>query len=312
LTQRAWSASSLEQFSRCPYKFALHGILGLKPREESAALEQLDPLTRGALFHEVQFSALGELREAGLLPLKLDKVTRAIALCDQVLNRIAAKYEDQLAPAIPRVWRTEIEDLRTDLRGWLQHAAQNDDDWQPIHFEFGFGLEPREGRDRASTSEEAVLSEGVRLRGSIDLIERHVLTRALRVTDHKTGKPPEQVPAYVGGGRHLQPILYALAAERLLGEEVEAGRLFYATQRGSYRHMLIPASDTARRFAAKLLQNIDGAIAGGFLPPAPEKDACAICDYRLVCGPYEERRFLRHKNRKEERLEPLIEIRAML
>jgi ATP-dependent helicase/nuclease subunit B len=309
---RAWSPSSLEQFAVCPYKFALHGILNLKAREEDGPLEQLDPLTRGALFHEVQFALLGELKLADLLPVKRDNLARAIALCDRVLDRISSAYSEKLAPAIPRVWDSEIEDLRTDLRGWLQQAAQNDDDWKPIHFEFAFGLEPREGRDPSSTAEEAVLAEGVRLRGSIDLVEQNLLTNALRVTDHKTGKAPEDVPAYVGGGRALQPVLYALAAEKLLGQKVEAGRLFYATQRGGYSHMLIPAGDAARRFLARLLQNVDGAIAGGFLPPAPEKDACSYCDYRLICGPYEEQRFVRHKNRREERLEPLFEIRSML
>lgn len=312
MSARPWSPSALEQYSTCPYKFALNGILKLKPREEAAALEQLDPLTRGALFHEVQFALLGELKEAGLLPVNRERLAQAIARCDRTLDKVAEMYREKLAPAIPRVWHSEMEDLRTDLRGWLQQAAQNDDDWLPVHFEFAFGLDPREGRDPASTATEAVLKEGVRLRGSIDLVERHHLNRALRVTDHKTGKAPDQVPAYVGGGRHLQPILYALAAEKLLGEKVEAGRLFYATQRGGYQHMLIPAGDAARRFLGRLLHNIDEAIAGGFLPPAPEKDACSYCDYRLVCGPYEEQRFTRHKNRRDERLESLIEIRAML
>ncbi len=309
---RPWSPSSLEQFAACPYKFALHGILNLRPREEGVALEQLDPLTRGALFHEVQFALLNDLRSAKLLPVNRERLAKAIELADQALDRVAEEYRQKLAPAIPRVWRSEIEDLRTDLRGWLQQAAQNDYEWEPIHFEFAFGLEPREGRDPASVREEAVLAEGVRLRGSIDLIERNTLTKVLRVTDHKTGKAPELVPAYVGGGRSLQPILYALAAEQLLGQKVEAGRLFYATQRGGYAHMLIPAGDAARRFLARLLQNIDGAIAGGFLPPAPEKDACSWCDYRVVCGPYEEQRHVRAKNRRDERLEPLIEIRGML
>jgi ATP-dependent helicase/nuclease subunit B len=312
MAARPWSPSALEQFSTCPYKFALNGILRLKPREEAVALEQLDPLTRGALFHEVQFALLGELKEADLLPVNRDRLAQAIARCDRVLDRVAAEYREKLAPAIPRVWHTEMEDLRTDLRGWLQQAAQNDNDWQPVHFEFAFGLEPRKGRDASSTATEAVLTEGVRLRGSIDMVERNLFTRTLRVTDHKTGKAPEQVPAYVGGGRFLQPILYALAAEKLLGEKVEAGRLFYATQRGGYQHMLIPAGEASRRFLARLLQNIDGAIASGFLPPAPQKDACSICDYRLVCGPYEEQRFTRNKNRKDERLEPLFEIRSML
>ena len=59
---------------------------------------------------------------------------------------------------------------------------------------------------------------------------------------------------------------------------------------------------SARAFLAKLLSNIDEAIASGFLPPVPEKDACGICDYRAVCGPYEEQRASRDKNRQDERL----------
>jgi len=38
---------------------------------------------------------------------------------------------------------------------------------------------------------------------------------------------------------------------------------------------------------------IDRAIAGGFLPPAPREEACARCDFHLVCGPHEEERARR-------------------
>jgi len=310
LSARAWSPSALQRFAVCPYQFALHGIYGLRSRESPAALEQMDPLTRGALFHAVQFRLLGELRTALLLPVNAARLEESLAIADRVLNRVAAEFADELAPAIDRVWRTEIEDLRTDLRGWLQHIAVNDDDWIPEHFEFAFGLRPDTGRDSASTNEEAILDEGVRLRGSIDLVERHATRGVLRVTDHKTGKPPENPPAYVGGGLFLQPLLYGLAARRLLDSEVESGRLLYATQRGEYKHSEIKITDRSRAFLAKLLQNIDGSIAQGFLPPAPRKDACGQCDYRPVCGPYEEFRFGK-KDRQDERLEPLIEIRGM-
>ncbi len=317
LAARAWSPSALEQFATCPYKFALNGIHRLRPREDAAPLEELDPLTRGALFHEVQFALLSELKAEGLLPLGLppqdaERLKSAIDAADKTLNRIAAQYEEDLAPAVPRVWKTGIEDLRTDLRGWLQQVAQNDSDWEPVHFEFAFGLETRAGHDPESTREEALLAEGVRLRGSIDLVEKHVRSGVLRVTDHKTGKAPERIPAYTGGGRVLQPLLYALAAERLFGVGVESGRLFYATQRGNYQQIGITVNAIARRFMEKLLRNIDDAIASGFLPPVPEKDACGMCDYRAVCGPYEEQRASRAKNRRDERLDGLDEIRGFL
>ncbi|MGH9558242.1 MAG: PD-(D/E)XK nuclease family protein, partial [Bryobacteraceae bacterium] len=208
LTARPWSPSSLQRFVACPYQFALHGIFGLHPREESVAVERMDPLTRGALFHEVQFVLLSELKARDLLPVNTASLPEALELCDAALARIDAKYREELAPAIPRIWNSEIEDLRTDLHGWLHRAATNDSEWMPVHFEFGFGLDAAVDRDPASTSAEADLSEyGVRLRGSIDLIERHASRGVLRVTDHKTGKPPDMVPACVGGGKFLQPLL---------------------------------------------------------------------------------------------------------
>ena len=312
LRSRAWSASSLQQFAVCPYKFALHGIYGLRPRDEAVSIEQMDPLTRGALFHQVQFALFGQLRAGGILPVTAANLANALQLADRVLDQVAAKYEEELVPAIPRVWKSEIEDLRTDLRGWLQHVAVNDAGWEPIHFEFAFGLMPDQNRDPASSAEEVDLAEcGVRLRGSIDLVERDTARGVLRITDHKTGKAPESAPYLVGGGRFLQPLLYGLAAEKLLGQTVESGRLLYATQQGGYQPFEIRLDHRARLFLTKLLSNIDGAMAEGFLPPVPQKDACDMCDYRVVCGPYEEQRSARYKDRRDERLEPLVEIRGM-
>jgi ATP-dependent helicase/nuclease subunit B len=295
---RAWSPSALEHFAVCPYKFALRGIYGLKPRDESEQLQQMDPRTRGALFHEIQFELFQDLQRSALLPVNDERLTEALSHVDAMLDRVAAKYQEKLAPAIPRVWKSEIEDLRTDLRGWLQHVARNDDDWEPVQFELEFGDPP------------LALAEGVNLRGRIDLVEKHVSREAFRVTDHKTGKRPDTIPRWVGGGRSLQPLLYGLAAEQLLGSPVEAGRLLYATQRGGYTPVEIKLDERARQFLQKLLGDIDASIGGGFLPPAPAKDACEICDYRIVCGPYEERRFGR-KDRRDVRLEPLTEIRGM-
>ena len=300
LANRSYSPSALQHFAACPYRFALQAVFQFRPREEPVRLEQMDPLTRGALFHSTQFELFRELAKADRsLPEILD-------LADQVLDRVAARYEDELAPAIPRVWKSEIENLRTDLRGWLQHVAASQSQWMPAHFEFGFGLAPNPDRDAASTEKEAVIFDGIHLRGSIDLIERNTTNDSLRVTDHKTGRAPKDRPQYVGGGALLQPLLYALAAETLLGQPVQSGRLFFCTQRGDFSDVDIRLNDESRARLRRVLETIDRSIEEGFLPAAPQTGACAMCDYSAVCGPYEETRV---KRKQQDRLDALIEIR---
>ena len=69
LTARSYSVTALQRFSSCPYQFLLGSIYRLEPLERPAPLEQLDPLTRGALFHEVQRDVLRALAGDALLPL---------------------------------------------------------------------------------------------------------------------------------------------------------------------------------------------------------------------------------------------------
>jgi radical SAM protein with 4Fe4S-binding SPASM domain len=88
---------------------------------------------------------------------------------------------------------------------------------------------------------------------------------------------------------------------------VEAGRLYYCTQRGGYAEYELPLSATAREQVRKALASIDEAIAGGFLPAAPQQDTCETCDYRPVCGPYEEQRA--RNKQHDARLEGLVELR---
>jgi len=308
LAARSYSPSALQHFAACPYRFLLHAVHKLRPREEKVALEQMDPLTRGALFHEAQFRLFRELQSAQLLPMRPQNAARTIEIADRVLDRVAAENEEKLAPAIPRVWRSEIEDLRIDLRGWIQQVAALDDGWIPAHFEFSFGIQADELRDPQSSKAEAVLDNGVRLRGAIDLIEKHPVRGTLRITDHKTGKPPQELPKYVGGGALLQPLAYAMAAETLLGASAEVSRLSYCTERGGYQEIRFDITPRHRAFFAHAMSLIDGEIDRGFLPAAPQSGACGMCDYLPVCGPNEERRTARKQREPLEALQDLRNI----
>jgi RecB family exonuclease len=310
LAARSFSPTALENFSACPYKFFLQAIHRLEPREEPVALEVMDPLTRGSLYHEVQFEVFTRLRDAGLLPVAKAGLAVAHDAVDQATAEVAARFRERLAPAIPRVWEDGVAAIRADLREWLRRAVEEDDGWVPYRFELAFGLADRHrpSADPASVADPVAILGKLRLRGSIDLVERHGSRAALRVTDHKTGKARAPKDVVVGGGKHLQPVLYALTVEQLLAEPVESGRLYYCTADGGFEERVVPLNEWSRTQAGEVIDVVGGALAEGFLPAAPNEGACRWCDYRRVCGPHEETR-VRRKN--QERLEPLKRLRGL-
>lgn len=291
LGTRSFSPTALQNYAACPYRFFLQAVHRLQPRDEPAALEVIDPLTRGSLFHKVQYRVLTSLREAGMLPITSHNIDRAIAELDDALTGVAAYYEDELWPAIEKVWEDGINAIRADLHEWLRRHADADDGWVPYKFELSFGLadRDREDEDPASVPDPVPIIGELKLRGSIDLVERHV-TGKLRATDHKTGKARAKDGVIIGGGQHLQPVLYALACEKLLADPVESGRLYYCTADGNYEERVVILDDFARGYAGIMVDTVGKAIEEGFLPAAPAHDACVWCDYLAVCGPHEERR----------------------
>jgi CRISPR/Cas system-associated exonuclease Cas4 (RecB family) len=260
----------------------------IEPREAPAALEQMDPLIRGGLFHETQHKLMVELKAKNLLPVTQERLKDALLELDAALDRMAAEFAEDLAPAIDRVWKSEVEELRTDLRGWLQHVVIESPQWLPEEFEHEFKNAP--------------ILNGYLVRGKIDLVERNLATGKIRITDHKTGSYPDKPPQYVGGGKTLQPILYSLTAQ------ADSGRLYFCTRKGKYQDIEIRITPDAEHHLNTVLKTIDESIEKGFLPAAPAPAACEQCDYTAICGPYEEQRVSRKSN---QQLDPLKALRRL-
>jgi ATP-dependent helicase/nuclease subunit B len=306
LRQRAYSLSALQRFAACPYQFLLATIYRLEPWDEPEPLVRMDPLTRGSLFHKAQAEFYRALEAEGALPVTRATLVAASKTLDAVLDRVAFEYAETLAPAIERVWRDEVDELRRDLGIWVQKMAE-EPDWRPAYFEFSFGLND-EGRDPRSLPDPVLVDGRFVLRGSVDLIEHRADFDLLRITDHKTGKNRSNPDLVVGGGEMLQPVLYSLAIQQGLGKKVFEGRLFYATTVGGFVEKPIPINDYTAGQGLQVLEIIDRAVETGFLPAVPKERACTWCDFRPVCGPREEERTRR---KARERLADLEALRGM-
>ncbi len=320
LEKRSFSPTALEQLAACPYRFVLKTIARLEARETPAPIEEIGPLERGSLVHEIQYELLGELRAAKALPVRDDRglppggsaaegrrggidLDAARARLDAVIERVAARYHDELAPAIERVWSDGIGQIRADLREWLRRMV--DSPWLPSKFELAFGMIDRGGRDPASVDAPVMLDAGISLRGSIDLVEQQ--GELMRATDHKTGKAKVEDGSVIAGGTSLQPVLYALVLEKLFPHaKVSGGRLYYCTSRGDFREVDVPLDGMAREAVHQLAETLGDAFGRGFFPAAPAPDACRYCDFVRICGPYEEKRT---RNKNKDSVERLTQLR---
>jgi len=291
--KHAYSPTELEQFARCPYRFLLWSVYGLRPARTAEGIQRMEPGLRGDLYHDVQQRLLTALQAEGKLPVGAGHLDAALAHLDTVLQEVSAEAQERYVPAIPLVWQADLERLRGDLRAWLRHVAEHESDWTPEKFEWKF--------------EKLMLESGILLTGRVDLIERHKSGR-LRITDHKTGKAPEKKlrPEYTGGGSWLQPLLYAAAVTADTGEPVREARLFYSTIRENFAEVRIGTGGEGQDEAAKVIAHITDDLRNSRLPAAPRQDACENCDYVVVCGPYEEDRVQRKAKRPD-----LIELRRI-
>ena len=275
LTARPYSASALESYASCPYRFYLRHIVGLKPVPLPQPSWRMDAIQRGLLFHRAA------ARYAQVQPASLNLEARLI-LIDKALEETAAEFEEELAIQVPLAWNAELQSLRTDLRA-LVREMEREPEWVPLDAERLFG--PLE------------LPGLVLLRGAIDRVDKYHERDLLRIVDYKSGAYPKWNSAItVHGGEVLQPLLYAMAAHRIFGMRVRGGRLLYASVRGQYRSHSIAVTPENEEVLTTCLGYINTAILNAFLPAAPATGACEHCDYRRICGPYEEERLKRKKD----------------
>jgi RecB family exonuclease len=293
---RPHSATGLQTFADCPYKFWLSAILRFRPRPPPLRPELLDPLTRGSIQHELHFRLHQHLSRTG----QWDPAA-AIEAVDALGDAVGRAYEDDLCPAIPAVFWRSIASIKRDVRLWVRRRTEGGAGIRALHAELSFGLPLDDGHAPESRAEPVCLFERYWVRGSIDRVESGL--HGLRIVDLKTGRDHGSFDA-VGGGRTLQPMLYGLAAEQLLDQPVARGALEYATLRADYLVREIPVDEPSSRDRLRaVLEAIDAATRRGWLPALPQSGACRSCDFRSLCGEREERRA----RGKDQRLMPELD-----
>lgn len=313
----SFSATELELYRQCPYRyFALHV---LRLREPEPPVLELSPLERGIVLHRIvarffqQLQQEGELlalpHRDGLPPLRTAPLPEEFEVAYRSLQQVALEELQRIRFAHP--WfELEVEQLLgTEGRAgslwfWLQseyRRRQERPGFVPVAVELGFGMRP-------VFAEPVPVAEGAWLQGRIDRVELWVEGEPplLGVADYKSGRLQQRVSRTdLEKGFHLQLPLYLWAAQQILERDygIAAEPAFAALyalrphrRAGSAKaeepeHFVLGWSkgqesvskqvDCARDFAQEAIKRIRQRLFP--VKPYRGRTFCRGCPYRALC-----------------------------
>ena len=265
------SATRLEALGACPLRYLLRYGIGLRPPDDPALDPErwLDHLQRGALLHRVFERTLTRAREESLDPDEPAFHDMAIVVLEQEARRLRS------AVPVPNeaVYAHGLTLLTEDVKSFTGFVRDRGAPWIRLEMKFG--------REDSPPVEVTVGGGSISVQGAVDRVDRD--EDGLHILDYKTGSPYRFTPASAvfHGGRRMQHVIYAEAAERLLGEDVADIAYVFPTATGRNEERRFTRESV--RPGLELLGVMLDQVASGRLLPTNDKEDCRVCDFRSVC-----------------------------
>jgi len=279
-----YSPSRLEMLARCPYRYFLNAVLGVRPLEEPEddPTRWLDPLAFGSLLHRLFKDFMETVKERGEKP---NKEKHAVLIRKLLKDQVEEKKETE--PIIHQAaFRADEKRLEQAAQVFL--AVESDQEHvDPVGFEVSFGFD--ESGDLSAEEPVTVeLADDVkfRIRGKIDRVDE--VEDGLAIWDYKTGSMSQYDERdLLKRGTHLQWALYAYALDVILkqkeklGEVTESGYVFPGDR--EHGRKLSGAPPSLEDLANVLRPLFELVARGGFLHIQKARE-CTYCAYNRVCG----------------------------
>lgn len=277
-----WSASSLETYSSCPFRYYVQRSLQCSPKIPPQP--GLDAAQVGSIYHEILQHAF-QSAENPADPVSVLKALHTLA--GEIFSQAPGRHE--FTP--DGLWEQQQVDMLARLEQTILALFEESAGWQPLAYEqqYGYGNSP--------ALELQTEAGRIRLHGFIDRLDRDEQGR-LRVIDYKTGSSGMDKKDLVEGKR-LQLPLYALAARQALGfGEVIDG--FYWSINASKACLKLARFEEgdfsglegATAIAKNHVNRIVNSIHQAVFPPLPPAEGCPeYCPAALWCWRYSPSRW---------------------
>jgi len=308
---RSFTATELEQYAACPYRFLLEKVLKLEPLEDIAL--ELDVLERGqivhgvlALFHRSVNESLG--RPGSPLELAAEEFDRLLhkALEDSLPRPSSNPVHRALGEINRRLIAKWLAEYRKQCESYDKLWTAYDRPLVPEFFETSFGESKH--KDAAAIAIERVLefpdgNATILVSGRIDRIDTGTLAgiNVFNILDYKTGAVPKFSPEDVKRGITLQLPVYALAtAELILNDRdarpLQAGYWHIGKDGFKSRQTLIMFEfsdgrlertadwENSRAYMTEIIPILKRSISGGdFRVYNPDQRCTSYCPFSTLC-----------------------------
>lgn len=273
------SASRLETYGTCPYKFFVDNLLKLSPKEPPEL--GLDAAQKGTIFHRILEQVYRDVQRS-------EGAESALDLLDFIATAVFhdAPRREGFRPS--PLWEIEKAQYIQTLRKTIEQLDANSAGWTPIAFEQQFGT--------AGLPPVVIIigDEEVQLRGIIDRVDRHS-NGDIRVIDYKTGGGSLE-KADLERGYRLQLPIYGMVAQYAmkLGQVVDG---FYwkinaaspsALKLSTFKHLGSEGPEAAYDLALDHIKKFLSSMRKGEFAPKVPKGGCPFyCPAVAWCWRYQ-------------------------
>lgn len=284
-----YSASSLETFVDCPFRFFQQYVLDI-PNPESLD-RSFNPMIRGQIAHATLEEFFKSLEGQPVSGLPEDEArTKLDAAFQHEFERLA--WRGEAHPGFERAERIHLAEM---LQAYLTRAREEEagPQWTPTHFEAGFGP-MRHDSDKENLNEEPYLlhidDTEVRLSGRIDRIDLNADGTEARIIDYKTGGAVTSTD--ITTGRVLQLSLYAMALEDHFMPGVKCDAAIFANLASQEEKEALGKKikredwkpwPVRQKIALDAVRDAVTEIRAGRFHPTKEDKPCKYCPHQRAC-----------------------------
>jgi len=301
---REYSASQLEEYAKCPFRYFVNRILSLETIDEPS--EDIEAFEIGSLIHSILYRFYSELNKLEIT--LADCSDKDFKTAEKLLFNIAEDKVNKIKFASPssffereKIFGIDGKKENSILYQFLLTERISSEGFIPEYFEYEFGS----FADQTSNADFEL--DGIKVRGKVDRIDINFVEKTFKVIDYKLGgkKPSRddllsgislQLPLYMYASkifieaelnRKYQPLAAEIYSLKLTSKDFGRKSISTETKRNMNDEERILMNENIINIAADSITKYVKQIADGDfrLSQLEDRDSkiCNYCEFKSIC-----------------------------